>query len=110
MNENNGKAKVRQVYPTLEAAKSTPGTEKERVVEVLKDGATVGFVWAGNPGKGLLAVVRQNGWSAKLAEPKGNGPLTKERLAGALKAMSDEDRAILIAQFVPAPKKTKTSK
>ena len=100
------KAKSRQVHATLAEAKANVPADKsakERVIEVLKDGKSVGFVWAGNAGKGLLAVARRDGYTAKIAEPKGAGPLTKEKVAGALAAMTDEDRAILIAQYVPAP-------
>ena len=100
------KGKARQVFPTLAEAKANQPagkSAKERVIEVLKDGKSVGFVWAGNAGKGLLAVARRDGYTAKIAEPKGAGPLTKEKIGSALSAMTDEDRAILIAQYVPIP-------
>ena len=100
------KAKSRQVHATLAEAKANQPADKsakERVIEVLKDGKSVGFVWAGNAGKGLLSVARRDGYTAKIAEPKGVGPLTKEKIGSALSAMTDEDRAILIAQYVPIP-------
>ena len=99
------KVKARQVYPTLDAAKANKpadATAKERVIEVVTGGVSH-FVWAGNAGKGLLAVARRDGYTAKIAEPKSQGPLTKEKLGAALAAMTDEDRAILIRQYVPAP-------
>jgi hypothetical protein len=105
------KAKVREVYATLDEAKAAkPEREKDRPIEVLHNGKTVGFVLASNANKGLLAVCRRDGYSAKIAEPKAGGPMTKERLADGLAKLSDEDRAVLIAQYVPAPGKKAAGK
>jgi hypothetical protein len=93
MSESNGKAKVREIHTTLEAAKAATGGENERVIAVAKDGAVVGYVWATNANRALLAVVRQQGFSARVAEHKDGGPLTTERLAAKLAELSDEQLA-----------------
>ena len=57
------KGKARQVFATLAEAKAVkPASEKERVIEVLKEGEPVGFVWASNTNKGLIAVARRDGY------------------------------------------------
>jgi hypothetical protein len=96
--ESNGdekETKARQVYDSLEAAKAAPSeNEREAVFECLKDDKTIGFVWAARQGGTAIAVLtaaRRDHYSARLAEPKGNGPITKERVKAKLAELTDEE-------------------
>jgi hypothetical protein len=43
----------------------------------------------------LVAAARKDGYKAKVSDPKGGGPLTKERVAAKLSEFSDEELAAM---------------
>jgi hypothetical protein len=110
MSESNGSEKTpahRKVYKTEDEAKAVkPPSDKFRIFKVTKGEGdskeTVGYTWASNVEGAIVIAARAAGYSAAVSDPKAAGPLTKEKVSGFLAAMSDEDRAILIRQYVPA--------
>jgi hypothetical protein len=96
------------LFATLaECQQVAPPSGKFRAFCVTLPGGREAFTWACDVAQALVTAARHDGYTARVAEPKGSGPLTRERLAGGLAALSPEDRALLIQQYVPAPKKSK---
>jgi hypothetical protein len=87
---------TKTLFPTLEAAQAAkPESEKQRVFEVLKDGRVLGYGWGNSVNEALVTAARQDGYTARVAEPKGAGPLTKERVAARLSEFTDEELAAM---------------
>jgi hypothetical protein len=96
--ETNGSetAAHRQVFPTLDDARACkPESERLREFEVFEDDKSRGFVWAGSVNEALVVLARQDGYSAKVAEPKAGGPFTKEKVAARLGDFTDEELAAM---------------
>src|SRR5262249_20215175 len=53
-------------------------------------GQPAGFAWANRVDGALVTRARSMGWSAKVAEPKGTGPITKERVAARLAEFTEK--------------------
>jgi hypothetical protein len=105
MASENGKAKVGpkddRTFPSAEAARAAgrlPGCEGWRLWEVRGPGGAV-YAWANGIGMALRRAALAAGFSASCLDRA----VSKEQLAAGLAALSPEDRAILIAQYVPAP-------
>jgi hypothetical protein len=91
-----------------EAQAVTPPSDKVRVFVVRDPSGKEVFTWAWGADQAIASAARASGYTARVAEPKAGGPITQERVAGFLADMTPEDRAVLIAQYVPeAPKKGK---
>jgi hypothetical protein len=87
---------TKTLFPTLEAAQaSKPESDKQRIFEVLKDGRVLGYGWGNSVNEALVTAARQDGYTARVAEPKGAGPLTKERVAARLSEFTDEELAAM---------------
>ena len=94
----------RGTFPTLEAAQAvTPPSEKWREFLVTDGDGQKVYTWGQSVESAIVNAARAAGYKAEVAVPKGAGPLTKEKIGAALAAMSPEDAAILIRQYVPAP-------
>ncbi len=83
-----------------EANKPADAPKSLRVYEVRKKALVAGYIWARGYDPGLAALARMDGYSLSTSS---SAPITRETVANALANMTDEDRAILIRQFVPAP-------
>jgi hypothetical protein len=95
-NGNGSKKAPRVLYREEEEAKThDPGNDKQRLYRVEKDGEVVGFAWSNSLDGALVAAARADGYTAGVNEPKGTGPLTKERAAAKLAELSDEELAEL---------------
>jgi hypothetical protein len=102
---NGGEAKEpkesrRKLYDTLEAAKAEVpqgkgGKPFQGRVYAVKNaaGELAGFAWGNSVDGAIVTAARAAGWSAEVAEPKGGGPVTKERVAVKLAEFSDEELA-----------------
>jgi hypothetical protein len=97
-------------FASLEIAQQvTPPSEKFRVFVVSDPAGKEVWTWAHNVEMALVNAARVDGYTVRVAEPKAGGPLTKERIGDALERMSDEDRAVLIAKYLPRGKGGKKS-
>ncbi len=99
-----------KVYPTkaeAEANKPSDASKAHRVYEVRKGGTTAGFLWARDYDNAISRVAKLDGYSARLGDGKA---VTKDQLAAGLAAMSDADRAALLAAYLPAPTPAPTGK
>jgi hypothetical protein len=89
----------RGMFPTeAEAQAAKPEGTKLRMFRVTKDGTTR-VTWAGNHEGALAQAAKVDGYACSAV---GKAP-DKEKLAAGLAALDPETRAILIAQYVPAP-------
>jgi hypothetical protein len=97
MDTNNDRPAHRAIFATKEEAKGTApeGEHKLRVFELFKGAKSIGFTWANDVGTSLCNLARAEGYTARLAEPKGHGPLTPERAATKVLELSDEELAAL---------------
>jgi hypothetical protein len=84
-----------------EAAKPADAPKSLKPFEVTKGGAAVGWVLARGYDHGLATVARIDGYAVSTG--KAAAPVTKDAVAGFLASMSDDERAALIAQYVPVP-------
>jgi len=82
-----------------EAQAGKPANPKTRLFRVTAPDGTISFAWAGETNTATLVVAKAAGYKAVAAE---KAP-AKVDLAAALAALSPEDRALLIQQYVPAP-------
>jgi hypothetical protein len=95
----------KKAYATLDEAKAVPlPGDNYRVYQVTSPGGKVVYVVAWGVEAAIITAARCEGYKASVAEPKGAGPLTQERVSSFLANMSPEDRAVLIAQYAPALK------
>lgn len=93
----------RKLYATradAEADKPAKATKHSKVYEVAKGGAVQGFIWANGYADCGQWAARREGYAFSTGKTK---EVTKDEVANFLAGMSDADRAILIAQYVPAP-------
>jgi hypothetical protein len=83
-----------------EAEEHKPASDKVRLYTVTRPDGTTCYLWGhGNSDSCLAYVARVDGYKASRA-----GGASKEKLAGMLAAMSDEERAELLSQYAPTPK------
>jgi hypothetical protein len=91
---------IRATFPTLEAAQQgKPVTGKSRLYQVSGPNGSLFYTWADGAFSALVNAAKAQGFETT---PLDKAP-TKEKVAGLLGQLSAEDRALLIAQFVPAP-------
>jgi hypothetical protein len=90
----------RKLYATLEEAKAEVPQGKDgqpfkgRVFAVSRPGGQLaGYAWANSVDGAIVIAARAAGWAANVAEPKGTGPMTKERMAARLSEFTDEELA-----------------
>jgi hypothetical protein len=83
-------------FVTLQEAQAVkPASDKQRIFEVSKGGSGLGFTWASSVNEAIVAVARLDRYTARVAEPKDGGPLTKERVASKLAEFTDEELAAM---------------
>jgi len=83
-------------FPTLEACKAVqPPSDKFRVYRVTSPTGGEVFTWAWTGDGALANAARADGYKAGVADPKGNGPVTKEKVAAKLAEFTDEQLAEL---------------
>jgi hypothetical protein len=91
-----------KVFDTVEEATAAKDSVKLLKVELITVKTAEGkefHTYANLPDFALARVARKEGWTATV-----HGKATsKDKVAKALAALSPEDRAILIAAYVPAP-------
>jgi hypothetical protein len=102
MAEQNDRPAHRGIFATKEEAQAVKpeGETKLRVFEVFKGGKSAGYTWASNVDVAICNLARQDGYGAKVADPKAGGAITAERLAG----LSDEELAALGVKRVKSRK------
>ena len=84
------------IFPTLEEAQAVkPPSDKFRVFKVTTPDGVERFAWAHSVNDALSLVSRADGWEAAVAEPKGGGPVTKEKVAARLAEFTDEELAVM---------------
>jgi hypothetical protein len=91
----------RGMFETRELADAArPQSSKLKVFSVTSpDGKTTRWTCSDNNDMALAAAARADGYTSAVA----GKPVSREEGASVLSRMSPEDRAALIAQFVPAP-------
>jgi hypothetical protein len=82
-----------------QATTSGKPDDKSKLFTVTVPGEAATFVWARDHGHALVLLARAKGWSSGMA----GKPVNKDQLVAGLAALSPEDRAVLIAAYVPAP-------
>jgi hypothetical protein len=82
------------------------GCEKWKLYTVRGDGGRTWAMWSNGAGNALARAAAAAGFVATRADE----PVSKDQLAAGLAALSDEERAVLIAQYVPAAKPAKPGK
>jgi hypothetical protein len=81
-------------FPTLEAAQQVkPPSDKFRVYRVTSPTGGEVFTWAWSVDGALTNAARSDGYTACVADPKGGGPVTKEKVAARLAEFTDEELA-----------------
>ena len=90
------RAAHKAVFPTADQAKTVkPPSDKFRVYRVTAPSGGEVFTWAWT-GEGAVAnAARADGYKAAAADPKGGGPVTKEKVAAKLAEFSDEELAAM---------------
>ena len=84
----------KELFPTLDAAQAVkPEGGKQRVFEVFKGAASLGFTWGSNVNDAIVTAARTEGFAAKAAG--GKAPVTKERVAEKLAEFTDEELAAM---------------
>src|SRR4051794_23723435 len=76
---NATEATPRKLYPTkaeAEANKPADASKYHKIFEVVKGGATVGYIWGRGYDNALAGVARIDGYAVSLGRTNG-GPLTK---------------------------------
>jgi hypothetical protein len=107
MSETNGKASKRKKvnrgpWATVEEANANkPEGVKASLFRVAAPDGSVAFWWVRHADMGLALAAKKAGWSASEV---GKAP-TKEKVGNLLAQLTPEDRAILIAQYVPTTEK-----
>jgi hypothetical protein len=98
-NKKNSKVEVK-LFDTLEEAKASrpAGKDKWHVFKVTRPGSSPVYLWADGPGGALIRIARQVGFAVSRSDKQ----VSKEAVAGYLAGLTDEDRSILIAQYLPA--------
>jgi hypothetical protein len=87
-------------FNTLEEANAAkPAGDKRRLYAVTGPDGKALYTWANGSGSALIYAARHLGYQATRQD---KAP-TREKVAGMLAQLSDEDRALLIRQLVPAP-------
>jgi hypothetical protein len=79
------------------------GSDKARLFIVTAPGKDAVYLYGRNHGTMIEVVARSHGYRAS----KVGKPVAKEEVGAMLSRLSPEDRAVLIAQYVPAPKGSK---
>jgi hypothetical protein len=107
MNETNNttdsaaeSAAHKAAFASLEEAKKvTPPSKKFKLYKVPRPDGTKAYSWAWTGDAARSNVAKADGYGAELAEPKGFGPLTKERatafVAARLADFTDEELAAM---------------
>jgi hypothetical protein len=91
--------KTTKTFPTVEAAQAAkPATGKARLYRVTAPDGSVSFTWAYGAWSAVGNAALAAGYKATTLD---KAP-TKDSVAAGLAQLSPEDRAILIAQYVPA--------
>jgi hypothetical protein len=81
-------------FPTLEEARQvTPPSDKFRVFAVTDHTGKEVYTWAQSVDMAITNAARTDGYAARVADPKGGGPLTKERVVAKLADFTDEELA-----------------
>lgn len=84
----------KDLFPTLaDAQAAKPEGGKQRVFEVFKGAASLGFTWGSNVNDAIVTAARADGFAAKAAG--GKGPVTKERVAERLAEFTDDELAAM---------------
>jgi hypothetical protein len=92
--EGRNRAAHKGCFPTLEAAQQvTPPSDKFRVFIVTDPAGEERYTWAQSVDMALVNAARGDNWKARVAEPKGAAPMTKERIASKLAEFTDEELA-----------------
>jgi hypothetical protein len=95
-NSSKERAAHKGTYPTLEAVQQVkPPSDKFRVFAVTNPAGREVFTWGQSVDMAITNAARMDGYAARVAEPKGGGPLTKERVAAKLAEFTDEQLAEL---------------
>jgi hypothetical protein len=89
------------VFGTVEEARAAKPADrpKWRLWRVVSPAGQERYLWADGIGHALKQIAQADGYQAVNLDSK---PMNPAAVAGILAAMSPEDRAILIAQYVPA--------
>jgi hypothetical protein len=83
-------------FKSLEELKANPvANDHYKPFAVTDPAGETRYVYARDYNGAIATVARADGWTARTAEPKGTGPLTKERVAAKLAELSDEELAAL---------------
>jgi hypothetical protein len=77
-------AKLHATREAANAAKPANAPTRIKLFEVLQHGQCRGFVWTDGHAGAIVVAARVAGYAATLADKKGAGPLTKERVAAKL--------------------------
>jgi hypothetical protein len=89
-------------FPSLEAAQQvTPASDKFRVFIVTDPAGQERFTWAQSVDMAIVNGARADHWTARVAEPKAGGPITKERIAARLSEFTDEELAAMGLRRAP---------
>jgi len=98
--EKKTKKKVtRSPFGSVEQANAgKPSNKYARLFRVAAPDGSVSFVWAGGTNEAVGVAAKAANWSAAQV----GKDVSKEKVGNLLAQLSQEDRAILIAQYVPA--------
>jgi hypothetical protein len=98
----------RRTFDGAETARTAgPAGPTQRLFQVgTGPGGAHIFVWTRHPAQAYIVAAQSRGWQTAPVDKVPN----KEALAAGLAALSDEDRAILIARYMPAPAAGKSKK
>jgi hypothetical protein len=78
-----------------EAHAVTPPSDKFRLFTVTDPTGTEVHTWAQSVDMAITNAARADGYTARVAEPKSGGPITKERVASRLAEFTDEELAAM---------------
>jgi hypothetical protein len=87
----NSSKKIHKTKAECEAAEK--GGDKQRVFEVCKGDAVIGFCWASNGNDAICTAARLDGYSASVADKKGE--VTKDDVAAKLSQFTDEELEVM---------------
>jgi len=89
----------RKAFTSLDdARKLTPPSDRFKIFVVTSPEGKKFYTWSDGYVGALNNVCREYGWTTTTTDK----PVTKDSLAAGLASLTPEDRAALIAQFVPA--------
>jgi hypothetical protein len=85
-----------KLYTTKEEANGAkPNKPRMKLFGVVQNGQSRGFVCTAGHAGAIVVAARQDGYAASLADKKGAGPITKERVAAKLAEFTDEELAAM---------------